>query len=68
MPLSRTNFFITQKHEIGRAEMKYVGIVMILFASFCCANKRPIIFSLLQPTCGELSIRGLTVPGEYRFA
>lgn len=47
--------------------MKYAGIAIVLFARLA-VHKSQEIFSPLQPTFGERSIRGLTVPGEYRFA
>jgi len=46
--------------------MKHVGIVIILFASLCCAQEAG-GFSPPQPTFGEQSIRKLIAPGEFRF-
>ena len=47
--------------------MRYFAMAIILFELFSVRKRRE-IFNPLQPTFGEPSIRGLTAPGEYRFA
>lgn len=52
-----------------RNKVKQVGtILIVLFASFCCAQGSGAIFTRLQPMCGERNTPKSIVQEECKFA